>query len=221
MAARTSRSSAPVGATRPGGTRGLARAGVAPGVGNAPEHRAGDVAGGGDAGGAGRTRQRAPDPRGRPRRLVLALARCAGPEPRSYAPLAAADARVQSRRGRRAGARNRWDDRRLHAHRQRHAPAAAGVGPGAAVQDRRRGRHRRHGPPRPLGTVLVPAVRAIEGRRAGVRGPHRVRLGRHAVERPAAGRGRDWQARARTICQRIVFLHARRRRVQRPPVRGG
>ena len=76
----------------------------------------------------------------------------------------------------------------------------------------------RHGP---LGSVLVPAVRAIEGRSTGVRGRHRVRLGRHAVERPAARRGRGWQACARTICLRIVFLHARRRRFQRPPARGG
>ena len=91
MAARTSRSSAPVGATRPGGPRGLTRAGAAPGARDAPEHRAGDVAGGRAAGSAGRTRQRAPDPRGRPRRLVLALARCPGPEPRPHAPLGAAD----------------------------------------------------------------------------------------------------------------------------------
>ena len=68
------------------------------------------------------------------------------------------------------------------------------------------------------GTVLVPAVRAIEGRSTGVRGRNRVRLGRQPVERPAARRGRGRQAGARTIRHRIVFLHARRRRFQRPPV---
>ena len=124
-----------------------------------------------DAGSAGRTRQRAADPGGRPRRLVLARARYADPEPRPHAPRAAA--------GRPGSVSRRLACWRLGTGGttavftlidRRHAPAAAGVGPGPAVQDRRRGRHRRHGPPRPLGTVPVPAVRAIEGRRTGVRG---------------------------------------------------
>ena len=89
--------------------------------------------------------------------------------------------------------------------------------PGRLYRIGGRGRYDRHGSPRPLGRVLVSSVRTASGRGLGVRGRHRVRLGRLAVERPQPGRGRRCdQASARGLRHRNVLLDARRRCVRRP-----
>ena len=85
-------------------------------------------------------------------------------------------ARVFTRhRGAHARARHRRHDGDLHAHPRRHAAVAAGQRSVAPLPHRRRRQLLRAGRAAgSLGHVLVSALRAAEGRAAGVRGAHGV-----------------------------------------------
>ena len=67
-----------------------------------------------------------------------------------------------------------------------------------------------------LGHVLVSAVRAAEGRAAGVRRAHGISGRRGAPQRAPPGRRRRRAAAARRVRHRQLLLDARRQRVRRP-----
>ena len=76
------------------------------------------------------------------------------------------------------------------------------------------------GPQDRWGMFSYPAVRAAQGRGAGVRGAHGVSGGRRSPERAPAGRGRRAAAAAVDLRHRQLLHDARRQRVRRPRVLG-
>ena len=130
--------------------------------------------------------------------------------------------RLHRHRGADAGHRHRRHDRDLHADPRGDAAVAAGQRPGPALPHRRRrqllraGRH-----PGSLGHVLVSAVRAAEGRPAGVRGADGLPGRPGPRQRTPAGRRADGAGAAIELRRRQLLLDARRARVRRPRVHAG
>ena len=104
----------------------------------------------------------------------------------------------------------------LHARPRGHAAVAARQGPLPSLPHRRRRLVLRAGRPTgPLGDVLVSALRAPEGRAAGVRRGRGLSGRGPAPQRQTAGHGVDVQAAAIGVRDRQLFLDTRRRGVWR------